>query len=123
MLFAAPSTLQGGRHCADDLLKLPKGKRPTAIFATSDSLAIGIIARLQEAGIRVPEDISVIGYDNIPISTLFTPKLTTIAQDMDHKAEAAIGLLQQAIEDPSFRQKTVEIDVSVVQRDSIRSIE
>ena len=118
LLFSGTSTYEGGKMCCDSIMALPPEKRPTAIFATSDNLAIGIILRLRELGVRVPEEMTVVGYDNIPMASLIEPKLTTVAQDVDGKAAAAVSLLQQAIEDPSMRNKTIQIDVNLVQRNS-----
>lgn len=118
LLLSGPSSYEGGKLCCDMIMKLPPEKRPTAIFATSDNLAIGIILRLRELGIKIPEEMTVVGYDDIPMASLIEPKLTTVAQDVDGKAAAAVSLLQQAIEDPTMRNKTIQIDVNLVQRNS-----
>ncbi len=66
---------------------------PTAIFAVSDTLAIGVIKGLRRAGLRVPADIAVIGFDDVPIAEVFEPALTTIAQPMLALGAAAVDLL------------------------------
>ncbi|MCS0627913.1 LacI family DNA-binding transcriptional regulator [Telluria mixta] len=69
---------------------------PTSVFAVSDTLAIGAIKAFRRAGRRVPEDIAVVGFDNIPLSQVFEPALTTIAQPMfELGAEAANLLLER----------------------------
>lgn len=68
-----------GFRATDDLLK--SGKPFDAIFAASDLLAIGAIKRLRAAGVRVPIDVSVVGFDDIPAASYFNPSLTTVQQD------------------------------------------
>lgn len=78
---------------------------PTAIFAGSDTLAIGAIKALRRAGRRVPEDVAVVGFDNVPLSQVFEPSLTTIAQPMRELGSTAAELLleQLAGQQPSSR--------------------
>jgi len=59
---------------------LAQAKRPTAIFAAADLLALGVVQALRDARLRVPDDISVVGFDDIPAATLTTPPLTTVSQ-------------------------------------------
>lgn len=68
----------GGYHAAGELLKLPE--QPTAIFAANDLMAMGAMIRFREEGIRVPEDIAIVGFDDIPAARLVHPPLTTVAQ-------------------------------------------
>ncbi|MBN1887096.1 MAG: LacI family DNA-binding transcriptional regulator [Thermoflexales bacterium] len=67
----------GGRHAMAQLLALPT--RPTAVFAANDLTAIGIIWAVRDCGLRVPEDLSVVGLDNIQLAAEITPALTTVA--------------------------------------------
>ena len=57
---------------------MAKKRRPNAIFASSDTLAIGAVACLRDSGIKVPEDVAVIGFDNIQMSKMIEPKLTSL---------------------------------------------
>lgn len=72
----------------------------TAVFAANDDMAIGLIRALVEAGLRVPEDVSVVGFDDIPVSAYLTPPLTTVRQPFDAVAHDGLRLLVQAIEKP-----------------------
>jgi DNA-binding LacI/PurR family transcriptional regulator len=72
----------------------------TAVFAANDDMAIGLIRALLEAGLRVPEDVSVVGFDDIPVSAYVTPPLTTVRQPFDAVAREGLRLLVQAIEKP-----------------------
>ncbi|MFF3905840.1 substrate-binding domain-containing protein [Streptomyces sp. NPDC001848] len=72
----------------------------TAVFAANDDMAIGLIRALTEAGLRVPEEVSVVGFDDIPVSACVNPPLTTVRQLFDAVAREGLRLLVQAIEKP-----------------------
>lgn len=72
----------------------------TGVFAAGDEMAIGLIHALREAGRRVPEDISVVGFDGNPVFAYVTPSLTTVRQPFDEAAREGIRLLVHAIEAP-----------------------
>src|SRR5262245_25424885 len=88
--------LDSGREATARLLKSP---RPpfTAIFAQSDLLALGAITELRAHGLQVPEDISVIGYDDIPVASFVEPLLTTIRQPMREVGAKAVRILLERI--------------------------
>lgn len=77
---------------------LAKGRPFTAVFAMSDVMAIGAIRAIRESGLRVPEDVSVIGYDGLAIGDFLLPKLTTITQATGDLAKTGAGILLQCIE-------------------------
>lgn len=101
-------------------LLLEKGKQFSAIFAHNDRIARGAIHALYEAGLRVPEDVSVIGYDDIPEAEYSDPPLTTIRQPMDEIGQAATRLLIQMIEDSSVAPEQIMFDTTLVIRSSCR---
>ena len=74
-------------------------KRPdlTAVFAMSDVMAVGAIRAIRDRGLRVPEDISLMGFDGVELGQFFSPRLTTIAQDADGLARESVALLNLAI--------------------------
>ena len=72
----------------------------TAVFAANDDMAIGLIRALTEAGRRVPEEVSVVGFDDIPIAAYVTPPLTTVPQPFDAVARQGLALLVHTIEKP-----------------------
>jgi LacI family transcriptional regulator len=83
--------LDSGRRAAERLLVLTP--RPTAIFAQSDLLALGAISALRAHGLRVPDDVSIIGFDDIPVAQVFDPPLTTLRQPMREVGQLAARLV------------------------------
>lgn len=89
-------TFEYGYELAGELIDRSNGNLPTAIIALNDRVAIGAINRLREDGIRVPEDVSVVGYDNIPVSEHFFPTLTTVDHQTDRLMDLAVrGLMER----------------------------
>ena len=82
---------EDGIRVADEIAKLDK--KPTAVVCVADAVAIGLIKRLSELNIKVPEEISVIGFDDILLANLINPALTTIAQDKGEIGRIASKLL------------------------------
>lgn len=72
----------------------------TAVFVANDDMAIGLIRALAEAGLRVPEDVSVVGFDDVPVAAYVTPPLTTVRQPFDAVAQEGLKRLVHAIENP-----------------------
>ena len=77
---------------------IDEGELPRAIFAVSDHTALGLIRAVTERGLRVPEDVSVVGFDDVEGSDFFRPPLTTVRQDFGALARASIEVLLAAIE-------------------------
>lgn len=88
---ASSTEYEAGAQAAGRLLALVEP--PTAVFAVSDTLAIGAIKALRRAGRRVPQDIAVVGFDDLPLSAVFEPALTTIGQPMRELGAAAAEML------------------------------
>lgn len=93
----------GGRAAATSLLQATN--RPTAIFASSDLQAVGVLSTLHEAGLRVPEDVAVVAFDGTPETEYTWPPLTVVRQPLERMAEAAVSRLiegEQAVEAMTF---------------------
>jgi LacI family transcriptional regulator, repressor for deo operon, udp, cdd, tsx, nupC, and nupG len=88
-----------GENAARKLTRLRRN-RPTAVFAVSDTLAIGVINGLRGAGLRVPDDMAVMGFDDIAVAAQIDPPLTTVAQPMRELGETAARLLLERLRDP-----------------------
>ncbi|QUQ63965.1 LacI family DNA-binding transcriptional regulator [Kutzneria sp. CA-103260] len=97
---------------------LARHPRTTAVFATADILAIGIMHGLTESGARVPDDVSVVGFDDLDLCDYVVPRLTTVSQDIAAKATTAVRMLIDAIEKGTPPTAPVTVDVSLVKRDS-----
>jgi LacI family transcriptional regulator len=80
---------------------------PTALFCFADSIAHGVYAAAAELELRIPADVSVAGYDNLPVSSLFTPGLTTVDWDIDSIIRAGVRMVVAAIEGHPRRQRVI----------------
>ena len=112
------STQITGYRGAQQLLRLPS--RPTAIFARNDYTAIGVLQALREANVRTPEDVSVAGFDNIPLAALMTPTLTTVSQPTGEEGRMAAELLLERVERPesSLPRREVALQCNLIVRAS-----
>ena len=104
-LVTRPALIQMANHRVDGghaamMRLLATGERPTAMLTSNDLTAIGAISAIRESGLRVPEDISIVGFDDIPFSASTSPPLTTIALPMIEIARAAFNALLES-KDPS----------------------
>lgn len=95
-VFVCDSTVKSGKQLAKQILGLVE--RPTAIFACNDLLAVGIFKGARERGIRVPDDLSIVGFDNTILATSVDPPLTSVKQPIEEMGREAINLLIQRIE-------------------------
>ena len=98
------------------------GGRPDAIFATSDPKALGVVKALKERGLRVPEDVAVMGYDNLELSELMDPPLTTMAQPFYEAGTRAAERLFQLIDGKKKRKPIIEkLETTLLIRQSVGS--
>lgn len=107
-------------HAAADAISVHRDI--TALVASADQLAIGIMSGLYARGIRVPEDISIIGFDDIAMCQMVTPPLTTIHQDMKLKAQTAVEFMLQLLEGETPPQSNIILPVHLTERQSVRSL-
>lgn len=113
-------TVGSGHLAAHRLLKLPEP--PTAVFMCNDMMAIGFVRSAIEMGRKIPEDISIVGFDNIELCNYLYPTLTSIAQSKEEIAEKSIQLLLDRIEDPKLPPRLVLISPKLILRESTGSI-
>lgn len=97
---------------------LVRRHRPTAIFVANDEMAVGVLHALHGEGVRVPEDVSVVGFDDMPHAAYLTPPLTTIRQDFDDVGRRTFDLLLGLIENHSKSDDRVLIEPELVVRGS-----
>ncbi len=97
---------------------LSRGRRFTALFAMSDVMAIGAMRALRDAGLRVPEDVSVMGLDGLAIGEYTTPRLSTVAQPVDSLAEQSLALLRLGLEEGGAPRHEI-VPVTLRMRESV----
>jgi DNA-binding LacI/PurR family transcriptional regulator len=113
-------TFENGMEMADRILT--DANELTGIVTVSDILAIGIVKGLQSNGKHVPDDYSVVGFDDLTISQFTTPSITTIKQDIFKKGEKAAELLLNHIEDRSIEPQIIELPVQLIVRESTQKV-
>ncbi|MCF6473655.1 LacI family transcriptional regulator [Nonomuraea sp. MG754425] len=101
----APHGLAGATTAAHDLLSRT---RPSAVFCFADSIAYGVYAAAQELGLSIPGDVSVMGYDDHPMSGLLSPGLTTVDWDIDGIVRAAVRLISAAADGGARRRRVMQ---------------
>jgi len=107
--------LRGG-----ELLDLPEP--PTAIFAGSDQQALGVYEAARQRGLRIPEDLSVIGFDDLPAARWVSPPLTTVRQPLAEMGRVAAEMLGDLIEGIPLRSQRVELSTELIVRESTAHI-
>ena len=115
-LFKGNFTRESGEEIAHKLLTI--GELPRGLMIINDLMAIGAMLTLQEAGCRIPQDLAVIGFDDIPEATIVRPALTTIAQHPREMGQRLAELLFSRIENPSIERRIQEASYDLVVRDS-----
>lgn len=94
----------------------------TAVFAMADVIAIGAMRALADAGLRVPEDISVVGYDGLKIGSFYTPKLSTVAQSVELLARRSFVVLTDCVENGGSARH-ITVPFTLLDRESVRKLE
>lgn len=107
-------TEEGAFHATTLLV----AREPDAIFAFSDRMAVGVVRALQAAGLAVPRDVAVVGFDDLPPARACQPPLTTIRQEVELTGARAVELLLERIADPAAPPRRVELPTRLVVRAS-----
>ena len=107
---------EGGQVAGHALLSLPSP--PTAVFAQSDNLALGVMRAARDRGLQLPEDLSVVGFDDIDLASFTTPALTTMAQPLQELGRHAVTLLYRLIDSLPLEVSRVELSTRMVIRES-----
>ena len=107
--------LDSGRELAERALSGPAGERPTALLCANDLMAIGALEHCKAVGLRVPQDVSIVGFDDLPVAALLTPRLTTVrqpARDMGYRAaELLFELLAGTVEEVDGGTFPTEVEI------------
>ena len=107
---------EGGFIRGRELLSLPE--RPTAVFAGNDQQALGVYEAARQLGLRVPQDLSIVGFDDLPVARWVSPPLTTVRQPLAEMGRTAAAMLGDLIEDRSLTTRRVELSTELVVRES-----
>ncbi|MFT7538227.1 MAG: DNA-binding LacI/PurR family transcriptional regulator [Lysobacterales bacterium] len=118
-IFEGDYSRRSAREGAEKLLNL--SKRPTAIFAASDEMALEVMAVVMEKGLKVPEDISILGFDDNPACLYAPVSLTTIRQPLFNMAEDSVRMLTKMIEDGDYELTHKLLEPELVIRESCGS--
>ncbi|MEG2001631.1 MAG: LacI family DNA-binding transcriptional regulator [Clostridia bacterium] len=116
----ADCTIESGRNACQQLFE--RGNFPSALFCISDEIAIGCIDYLKNHHILVPQDVSIIGFDDIQLASVFTPSLTTVHQPIDEIGSAAAKLLIDIIEKRVVKEKNILFPSNLVVRESATTV-
>jgi LacI family transcriptional regulator len=114
-----PYANEFGREAAEEFLK--NANPPTAIFASSDYTALGVLNAIDSLGKRVPEDISLIGFDDMPMSEFLHPPLSTIRQPMRELGAESTKLLLRKIRGEETGSPVIRLGVELIERQSVAS--
>lgn len=112
---------EGGFVGGGELLDL--ANRPTAIFAGNDQHALGVYEAARQRSLRIPQDLSVVGFDDLPVARWVSPPLTTVRQPLAEMGRAAAQMLGELIEDRPLRSKRVELSTELITRESTGPLE
>jgi DNA-binding LacI/PurR family transcriptional regulator len=88
--------------------RLMRDRLVTAVFVSNDQMALGVLRALHEGGRRIPEEVSVVGFDDVPESSYFTPPLTTVRQDFDEVGSRSLRVLVRAIDSVAAGERPPE---------------
>jgi LacI family transcriptional regulator len=118
--IAGDFTETGGYRAAREIAAL--SSRPTAVFAANDAMAIGALSAFREVGLRVPEDIAVAGFDDIPMARYMSPPLTSVHVEISELGARAMGVLLAAVQEKNRHERQqVVLPTTLVVRQSCGS--
>ncbi len=120
LLYLGDTNFEYGIKAGARLANSKNGE--TAAFATADILAVGVIKGLKENGLRVPEDKSVVGFDDVYLARITDPSLTTVRQNIAEKGRQAAEIIIQTIENEIKEKRDIILPVDIVERDSVKDI-
>lgn len=108
-----------GHEALTRLMRQPSP--PSAVFAQNDRMAVGVLRAAREAGLHVPGQLAVVGFDDMPLASYFDPSLTTMRQDLAEIGRQAAQLLIGAVEDPDAPRRHLRLPAELVMRESTGS--
>lgn len=115
-----PRSLETARSLTEELLDLDEP--PTAIFATNNLMTLGVLEALNKHNLRIPEDISIVGFDDLPWAKAISPPLTAVKQPAYEMGKKAAELFFKRVEDPSIESVEVVLEAKLIIRESTAKI-
>ena len=119
LMFSGDFTFQSGVAAARAVLAMPEDLRPTALFAANDEMAIGCLRTIMAAGLAVPGDFSIVGFDAIEYADYFMPALSTVRQPRREIGETAGGLLVRLMAGEALPPETIILRAELMMRGSV----
>jgi LacI family transcriptional regulator len=116
LIYEGDFNQNSGVAAANALLMLPDP--PTAIFASNDVMAMGAMDAIRHCGLRIPDDISIVGFDNIPQAAMVYPPLTTVQQPLEQMGRVATQVLLDMLSDPEKKITRLELPTELIVRSS-----
>ena len=118
LVVPSPCSIEGGRRCFLEIWE--SGRRPTAVLSMSDAAALGVLGAARELEVRVPDDLEVVGFDDVPASRVAYPALSTVRQPIVEKGETAANLLAEALDVGRRSRRQVLLPTELVLRETTR---
>ncbi|MCG4281660.1 LacI family DNA-binding transcriptional regulator [Lacticaseibacillus saniviri] len=118
LIFRTSFDPEGGRDVIQKIVQTDA----TAIIAINDDMAVGVYRGLQAQGKKIPDDYSVVGFDDIPLADFLTPPLTTMAQPINELGKMTVDMVLQRINEPKKAYKTVRLKAKLTVRESTREL-
>lgn len=119
-IISCYSTVEDSKRASKELLKLPN--RPTAVFACTDLIAICLMNEARKQGLSIPEDLSIIGFDNTIYAEIADPGLTTIEQPIKQMASCTFEQLLKTMEVTAHAKQKITIIPQLIERSSVKDI-
>ncbi|UTV29882.1 substrate-binding domain-containing protein [Photobacterium atrarenae] len=119
-IIAGSFECEGGEAAFNELYL--RGPLPTALFVCNDMMAMGVINTAHKKGIRVPDDLSIVGYDDIKLAKYITPSLTTIHQPKHRLGQQAVDTLLDKIQNKRTTNQVIQLEPTLMVRDSVKTL-
>lgn len=116
-VFCGSISFEYAEEAADEMVR--RGCRATAVFATADIMGMGLIRGLQKHGLRVPEDVSVIGFDDVSLARMSNPPMTTVHQDIQMKGRLAVQYIMESLDGDEAKKENI-LPITITERESVR---
>ncbi|MDU2239216.1 MAG: LacI family DNA-binding transcriptional regulator [Paenibacillus sp.] len=114
--------VESGYQAMGMLMALSLAERPTAVFCCNDDMAIGAMKAAAEAGLQIPSDVSIVGFDDIGFSHYTNPPLTTVQRPIEQLSRMGARKILELIEEPQAGGELVLLDTRLVRRESVRAL-